>query len=151
MAHGMYARDLSGEGARRFGNRWNSPGTALLYTAESRALALVEVWASSGQDLLADVFVMLELQLPASRDLYAHVDSLPPGWDSLPALPASKQIGDAFVRAGQHLGLWVPSVVVPGDLNLILNPRHAAMAKVKIVSDGRFSIDPRLVGGQPVV
>ncbi len=144
IARSLYARDLSGEGARLYGNRWNSPGTAILYTAESRALALVEVWASSGGDLLGDDFDLLELKLPTDKGLFATLKSLPDGWDSLPPLPPSRQVGDAFVRAGALLGLWVPSVVVPAERNLLLNPRHPAMAKVKVQTVKPFSVDPRM-------
>lgn len=145
LAQRRYARDLSGEGARLFGNRWNNPGTAVLYTAESRALALVEVWASSGFGLLDDDFMLLTLKLPTNRGLYSTLKTLPNGWDSLPPLPASRAVGDSFVREGALLGLWVPSVVVPGDRNLLLNPRHPAMAQVKVQGADRFHMDPRLV------
>ena len=35
--------DLSGEGARRYGGRWNRPGRPIVYAASSAALAVLEV------------------------------------------------------------------------------------------------------------
>lgn len=144
MGRGRYATDLSGEGARLFGNRWNNPGTAILYTAESRALALVEVWATSGGDLLGADFLMLELELPDTPSLYTETKTLPADWNALPAQPATRLVGDAFVREGRFLGLWVPSVVVPAERNLLLNPNHEAMKEVRIRSAEGFPVDPRL-------
>ena len=144
MGRGRYATDLSGEGARLFGNRWNNPGTAILYTAESRALALVEVWATSGGDLLGADFMMLELELPDTPSLYTATKTLPADWNALPAQPATRLVGDAFVREGRFLGLWVPSVVVPAERNLLLNPNHEVMKEVRIRSAEAFPVDPRL-------
>jgi RES domain-containing protein len=72
------------------------------------------------------------------------VDELPRGWDKLPAGPASKRFGDAWVAAKLSLGLPVPSVVASEEKNLMLNPSHPRFQEVRVLSKRHVVLDKRL-------
>ncbi|HTW29085.1 MAG TPA: RES domain-containing protein [Acetobacteraceae bacterium] len=128
--------DLSGEGARRFGGRWNSPGRAVVYFADHPALTVLEVRVHLDLplDLLPDDYVMLEAALP---------DAPPP--EEITALPADpRAAGDAWLAEGRSAVLRVPSIVVPQAHNLLLNPAHPAAARARIEAITPFAFDRRL-------
>ena len=89
---------------------------------------------------------MCSIAIPAAsvatiRDLGL---ALPPGWDSEPRSAASMLFGDNWVRSGLSLGLYVPSVVSPEDMNLIVNDNHTDFRHVKLTAQVPFRLDPRL-------
>lgn len=143
------ADDLSGAGAKKTGGRWNRSGTAMLYAAESIALAVLEtvVHLPGGRPLpLNRTLVRLDVPdadwLAATRfDPAAGV-----GWDALPAGVVSLDWGTAWAAGGATLLALVPSVVVPEAMNVLLNPQHPAMANVKIMRVRRWHYDSRLTG-----
>jgi RES domain-containing protein len=148
LTRGTYTDDLTGHGAALYGNRWNRPGTHLLYTASTRALAVLEVWASSGGDILKQPFEMISLDFPDHDDLYTIVENLPKGWDKLPSADHTQKIGSEFVESNKYLGLWVPSVIVQDEYNFIINPNHPAFPPNPILDKRPFRIDPRLLQNQ---
>lgn len=137
---------FTGEGARRFGGRFNSPGTRAVYAAESLALALVEalVGLTDYEDLYRYVFLRVELDGD-------HVEALPrgelpDGWDARPPTAASRQVGNAWLSEGHPLALRVPSVVVPYSYNYMLNPEHPSFSEIEVHDAEELPVDPRLVG-----
>jgi RES domain-containing protein len=130
---------LSGEGARRYGGRWNPPGTAAVYAAESRALAVLETFVHVALEARALRFVLLTLELPARFKVELHPGARPPR-----ALPASQEIGGAWLEGGAHLALVVPSVLVPQEKNYVLNVAHPQFAGVRVANSEPFSFDERL-------
>jgi RES domain-containing protein len=138
------ATAFDGEGARLHGGRWNSPGTALVYTAESQALAALEllVHLQSSQLLLSFSAV------PASFD-GRSVEALDPGrlprgWRRYPAPPALQQIGDRWAAELRSAVLQVPSAIVPDERNFLLNPAHPDFKKIRIGPPAPFEYDARL-------
>ena len=136
---------FSGEGARRFGGRFNSPGMRAVYVAESLALALAEtlVGLTDYEDLYRYVFFRVELD-------NSHIEALPreklpEGWDARPPRAVSRQVGDTWLREGQHLALRVPSVVVPHSYNYVINPEHPAFDEIEVEGAEELPVDPRLV------
>ena len=129
--------DLSGEGARLFGGRWNSPGRPVVYLADHPALAALEVLVHLDlpHDLLPDDYVLLRAELP---------NEPPELVGDLPADP--RTAGDAWLAARGKAVLRVPSVLVPAASNLLLNPGHARAADARIASAEPFRFDPRLWG-----
>ncbi|MEL6534020.1 MAG: RES family NAD+ phosphorylase [Bacteroidota bacterium] len=145
LSRAAYRKQLSGYGASLNGQRWNSKGTEVLYVAQSRALACSEVVVHLPLSILPDDYYMLEIELPDNAILKSVSEKeLPLGWDSLPHQPQSQRIGDSFVQEGEALGLRVPSVVIPGDFNYMLNPYHPEFSQVKIVGAKPFPFDSRL-------
>lgn len=135
---------LKGEGARRFGGRWNSKGVAVVYTAESLELALLEAIVHLDLDLLPRDYWQVCFELP--DELVApRPKRWPKGWDAPPPYLAQVQgIGDRWVRAGSSLALRVPASVLPERNNLLVNPAHAEISRVREVSRARLEWPGRL-------
>ncbi|BDD11898.1 hypothetical protein FUAX_43300 (plasmid) [Fulvitalea axinellae] len=147
LSRERYKDELSGYGASLNGQRWNSKGTEVVYTAQTRALANSEVAVHLALGILPKDYFMVEIDIPDSlRVLHLPVEELPTGWDSLPAQPASQVVGDRLVSENVYPVLRVPSVVVRGEFNFILNPRHADFGEIKIVETEPFPFDPRYFG-----
>ncbi len=127
--------DLSGEGARRFGGRWNSPGRAVVYAAADPALCVLEVRVHLDvpPELLPDDYVLLRLELPDGS-----VETL----SELPADPGG--FGDAWLAEGRSAVLRVPSAIVAESATLLLNVAHVRAARARVVSTRRFAFDARL-------
>ncbi|PHV11688.1 RES family NAD+ phosphorylase [Chitinimonas sp. BJB300] len=142
-----YANDLSGSGAAIYGGRWNPIGTPAVYAALNPATAALETFAHLGNHD-KQLRVLVTLALPDNPRLYTETSAadLPAGWDSLPAGPASMGHGDRFLQSGMHLGLVLPSILVPEARNIVLNPRHPAFAQITFVQTRPFTFDARLYG-----
>jgi RES domain-containing protein len=136
---------FNGEGARRFGGRFNSPGNLAVYTAESLALALIEtlVGLTDYEDLYQYVFFRVELD--ESHVEILPLDDMPGGWDARPPGASSRHVGDAWLGEKRSLALRVPSVVVPYSHNYVLNPEHPAFGELKVHGAEALPVDPRLV------
>lgn len=135
---------FSGEGARLYGGRWNRPGVAVVYTAGSRALALLELLAHVGavRDLPAYVCIPVDFDKSLARALDAS--RLPKQWRISPAPEATRELGSAWAERLESAVLRVPSVLVPDEHNYLLNPRHPDFRRVRIGIPAPFDVDPRL-------
>jgi RES domain-containing protein len=141
-----YAADLSGNGARLYGGRWNSEGNFALYTSSSRSLALLETLAHTPAKLLqVKEFVLLTLFVPDAMNI-VQIDykKLPAEWDDTEIKLFTQKTGDDFLAAQKGLVLKVPSVLVPEETNFLLNPLHTEYRKVKIVYQRRIHFDKRM-------
>lgn len=143
-----YARryDLSGYGANLFGGRWNLRGTSLLYTAEVRSLAVMEVLVHLTSEELPDDMYLLTLELPAGfSQQELPLADLPDNWRQQGQAYPTALLGHAWLQAGRTLALRVPSVIVPQEHNLLLNPAHPEFAQVRLASEPEpFHFDERL-------
>jgi RES domain-containing protein len=136
---------FTGEGARRFGGRFNSSGTRAVYAAESLALALVETLAglTDYADLYRYVFFRVELDKEHVEAVSS--EDLPKGWDARPPTGATRQVGNTWLSDRRSLALRVPSVVVPYSYNYVLNPKHPAFSELEVQGSEELPVDPRLV------
>jgi RES domain-containing protein len=140
------ATALSGEGARLSGGRWNSPGLPVVYTSSSLSLATLEVLVHlEDPELLANLFSWIPLEIP--DDLVEWIDpaSLPPEWLNDEPGPASRTAGDGWLKSRRSAALAVPSVVTPGEWNILLNPAHPDFPKLLPGPAKPFRPDPRLI------
>ena len=145
LAKEKYINDHSGKGAEIAGGRWNNKGTSVLYASDSRALCAAEIAVRTPLGILPENFILMELEIPHNiKPLELTRDQLPKNWKSYPHSNSTQQIGDNFILKGQFLVMKVPSVVVPGDFNYLMNPQHKDFAKVKIISRTPFEFDQRL-------
>mgnify|MGYP001810454142 CR=1 FL=1 len=145
LSKSKFAADLSGKGAEKSGGRWNSKGTAVVYTSESRALCTTEIAVHTPLGNLPQDYMLVSLEIP--EDILIDeilATQIPAGWKSFPHAHSTQVIGDNFVLAGKFAVLKVPSVVVQGDFNYILNPAHPESARIKIKSIEPFNFDERL-------
>lgn len=145
LSRKKYASELSGIGASKFGNRWNSKGTEIIYCADSRALAMAEVSVHLSLVTLPKDFVMLEIDIPKSIAInILKVENLPENWNDFPHSDGTQKIGDDFIRSNKFCILKVPSAVVKGDFNYLINPHHKEFKKIKIRDFYEFPFDRRL-------
>ena len=140
-----YIHDLSGRGAEINGGRWNSKGVSVVYTAASRALAVLEVAVHTPLGIIPTDYFMATIELRDENNL-VHIDiaDLPLNWNSNPIIKATQLIGDKFAKINRHLVLQVPSATVPGDFNYLINPMHPDFKTVKIIKTEPFEFDMRL-------
>lgn len=133
---------FTGEGARRFGGRWNSAGVAMVYTAESQSLAALEIVVHLDSSELLARYVLIEVGI--DERLMAHLDHrlLHKNWRAKPS--KSREIGDAWVAAGSSVVLEVPSATIPAEKNFLINPRHPDFLRLHLGKPFPFQFDPRL-------
>ncbi len=140
-----YANDLSGTGARLHGGRWNQKGDAVLYTSGSRALALVEVLVHLTNAFLPLNYQLITIYIPDDSILEFPLKSLPKDWKSIEPNESTKKIAAKWLAENEYLALKVPSVVVEGEHNFLINPLHADFSKIKVLKTEPFSFDDRLI------
>lgn len=140
-----YKNDLSGKGAERAGARWNSKGHAMLYTSESRALCTAEVAVHTPLGNIPLNYFLISIDIPDTIDfLELKIIDLSSDWKSLPHSNSTQLIGDQFLEERKCMVMKVPSVVVQGDYNYLLNPAHILFSKIKIVKTEPFEFYERL-------
>lgn len=142
----QFADDLTGNGSRLFGGRWNTEGFFALYTSITRSMALLETLAHTPAKMLdAKDYQLITLSVP--DNIVAEkllLSSLPYEWDAPDTRPFTKRLGDRFLRNKNSLLLAVPCVLMPEEINYMLNPLHRDMKKVKIVYKRRIYFDKRM-------
>jgi RES domain-containing protein len=140
-----FKNDLSGKGAEKAGARWNSKGHAMVYTSESRALCTTEIAVHTPLGNLPVDYFLTTIEIPDTVPvLDLAIAGLPKGWKSIPHSNSTQVIGDNFLAEGKFLVMKVPSAVVQGDFNFLLNPSHKLVSKVKILKTELFEFDERL-------
>ena len=139
------AGDLTGQGAAREGQRWNQAGQRAVYLGMTPEITVLEVLVHLNGVLSAPL-ALCGYDVPDTPGLIAEADlkALPEGWHAIPHRQASATFGGDWLRAGDQLGLLLPSVVVRQARNLLLNPLHPAMAQVVLVHQEPFQLDQRL-------
>jgi RES domain-containing protein len=109
-------------------------------------LAVLEKLVHLDPDLVPVGQVAMEIEVSDALVEMLPPRKLPRHWRRLPAPAATQRLGDAWVAAGTSAVLAVPSVIVPGELNFLINPAHPAAARIRVVARRPFSFDPRLFG-----
>ena len=133
-----------GEGARRYGGRWNSRGVRVVYASTSLALAAVETFVNLEPNLRPADLVSIEGEIPETLEI-ARLDPkvLPANWYATRE-ESLRRFGDEWVEAGETVALLAPSAAVRGEWNLLLNPAHADFSKIKFQEPRMFEFDVRM-------
>jgi RES domain-containing protein len=132
---------FSGEGARLYGGRWNSPGAAVVYTSSTIALAVLE-WRAHLTQWPAPPVMIIEVQF--TPDLVFTPSKLPSNWKQLPAPKAAATVGDHWLASGRSAILQLPSALVPEEFNYLLNPLHPQFGRIQRGRPLLLKVDPRL-------
>ena len=142
-----YSNDLSGNGSRIFGGRWNSEGQYALYTSASRSLALLETLAHIPAKLFGNKkYILVTVFLPDKTSLtFIDEKDLPNNWDALDIQHVTQKVGDNFLEEQKALLLRVPSVLMPEEFNYIINPLHPSMKQVKVIYQREIRFNDRLI------
>jgi RES domain-containing protein len=140
------AAAFTGEGARLYGGRWNSPGKAVVYTSSSLSLATLEVLVHlEDPEVFGKLFSWVLLEIPSEMLETLNPETLPAGWNDSESSRISRAIGDAWLGSMRSAVLAVPSVVTPGEWNYLLNPAHPDFPKILIGAPQAFRPDSRLL------
>ncbi|HEX7478056.1 MAG TPA: RES family NAD+ phosphorylase [Polyangiales bacterium] len=131
------ATAFKGEGARLAGGRWNHKGKRVVYCSESRALAAMESFVNLDPSLAPPELVFIAVDVPDTLITAVKIADLPANWRDYPAPDAVKDIGTDWIAKQTSAALVVPSVVMPDERNVVLNPEHTDFGRIKIVSIGR--------------
>lgn len=146
LTKAKYAKVLSGKGAALFGNRWNSKGVEMIYTSQSRALAMAEVLVHITINQLPKDYKMLSIDVSDVLKIQTLKNAeLPMHWHKHPAGIKTQEIGDQFIMENKYCVLKVPSAVVFGDYNYLINPYHKDFKKITIKRITDFPIDERFL------
>lgn len=139
-------KDLTGTGAKLYGGRWNHRGTAVVYTSETRALATVEFLVHVSLSNAPRGLMIVTIEIPDSivpED--APGASLPKSWRDYPPPRQVADLGTEWAKSGESLLLKVPSAVVEQEYNILINPLHSDMRRVKLQRVEKFEFDKRLM------
>ena len=128
---GVVAEMLSGDGARRYGGRWNSPGRRVVYLGGSLALASMELLVHLRTPAVLRTYRKLRVRIPESLILVVARCDLPADWAAPSLHPATQQIGDRWLHSRASAVLQVPSAVVIGEVNYIVNPLHPDFCRIE--------------------
>jgi RES domain-containing protein len=135
---------FSGEGARRFGGRWNSRGVPMVYASSSLALAAIELFVHLEPNQQPDDLVSVAATLPADEPAERlEPDQLPVGWWT-DDFGQTRAIGDKWIREKSSLALMVPSAALRAEWNVLVNPLHPAVAEIKVAEPLAFHFDARM-------
>lgn len=139
--------DLSGEGARLYGGRWNLPGYAAIYAGGSVSVSLLErltidteLFASERQKL----YSVMEIVVPSELIIHTALENLPQNWDATPPSSASQVFGRNMIKQGV-LCFGVPSVVDKTSMNYLINPLANGFQEVINYQIYPFSLNRRIV------
>ena len=135
---------FTGEGARRYPGRWNSRGIAVVYTAETVSLAVLELLAHLESDELLREYLLFEVKFEEALVESILENNLPAKWRSYPAPAAVRAIGDDWVIEARSAVLSVPSAIVPAERVYVLNPTHVDFPRIRLGEPEPFEMDPRL-------
>ncbi len=135
---------FSGSGARKYGGRWNSPGTAIIYAAQTQSLAVLEMLVHLGGPELLQRYVLIGVEIEQSLVGEVEISELPRNWRANPAPLGLRSIGDDWVKGAGSVVLRVPSVLVPAESNFFLSPAHPDFPKLVVGEPVRFEFDERL-------
>lgn len=132
---------LGVEGTKQFGGRWSSIGTPVLYTSESKSLAFSELAVHIPIVFLPEKYFLATILLPENIKSQIAVLRVPPaGWDYKKFSNKAQQLGDKFMKNNTHLCLKVPSAIIDGAFNYLLNPLHPDYKKLKVERVELFAI-----------
>lgn len=134
---------FSGEGARLYGGRWNRVGQTVIYTAESRSLALLEMRVQD-EPLRAN-YLLIPARLPATVSIETlDVNVLPKDWRTHAGREALQSLGGEWLKQQRSCVLAVPSSVMPAELNYLINPLHPDFKHISLGDPEMLETDIRL-------
>ncbi len=136
---------FSGEGARLYGGRWNSVGMSMVYAAESKALAALELLVHLDQESVLDNYLCIPLRFSEKYLRALDAKGLPSEWRHHPPPRSVQRLGDLWLKDQVSAVLEVPSVLIPGERNYLINPFHSDFSELEQGAPEPFEFDPRVL------
>lgn len=138
------ATAFTDEGAALTGGRWNSPGSRVVYTSASASLAALETLVHLNPAMRFK-YLIFPIEFDEALVEKLPPASLPAGWRDEPPPPATKRLGDAWVKQARTAVLELPSVIIPGESNYLINTSHPDFKNIIMGKPRTFSFDNRLL------
>lgn len=138
-----HCNDLA-KGAELVGGRWNSKGIAVIYASENIALCTAEVAVHVPLGIMPEDYVLVTISVAENSVWELNEQDLPADWFIFPHPSSTQEIGNAFVSDGKYFMLKVPSAVVPGEFNYIINPAHPEAKSLRVQEVRPYRFDKRL-------
>ena len=136
---------FDGEGARRFGGRWNERGTPMVYLGGSVSLAALEIFVHLTAADARLEYVTIQVDIPSGVSIHElKISQLPDNWREEPPPHVCKTLGTEWIKGGETALLRLPSVIVPSEYNTLLNPHHRDARRLKMHPPQRFGFDDRM-------
>jgi RES domain-containing protein len=142
IALAKYATALKASGRAA---RWNPNEAEVIYTAASRSLACLENVVHRNKAGLNDNFRVMTINIPDSIAIQNLTD-LPPDWRAFNQMPHTQQLGAQWIKDGKAAILQVPSSIIDGETNYLINPQHADFALIELIKVESFVFDVRIKG-----
>ena len=139
-----FANDLTGEGARLHGGRWNRKLVPCIYISESRALALLEYTANVNIEDIPRALSMTTFEIPDDQIFQIELSELPGDWAASPAASSTRDLGSSLLVTAKYLVIRIPSAIVPDEFNYLINPAHVNNSYIRIVEVKDFIYHVRL-------
>jgi RES domain-containing protein len=144
LGKARFADQLTGDGAKLHGGRWNLIGTPCIYTSGSMSLSVLEYVVNVSRDEIPPHLCFTVYSLPDDCWKRFRETELPEDWNVSPASETTKRWGTHQLRESNVLALQLPSVILPSEYNYVLNPLHPDFKKIKIKEIVPFSFDRRI-------
>lgn len=136
---------FDGEGAFRFGGRWNSRGQGVVYASGSLSLAVLEMLVHLDPAAHLPELSAISIEVPADLIATQEFSSLDAISGGLPwSLRETRTWGDEWASLRKTAALEVPSAIVPNESNYLINPKHSSFAQFKLGKAVVFPVDTRL-------
>lgn len=116
-----------------------------MYTAESQALAVLEILVHLGAADPLESYALIPVQIDEKFVIRIEVSELPPDWRNYPSPKTLQDIGDEWVRSGRSAVLQVPSALLPSESNFVLNPTHFDFKRLGLGESIPFDFDSRML------
>jgi RES domain-containing protein len=133
-------------GAMLHGGRWNSPGSRVIYAAETYAGALLEILVHANLGRLPKNQRAVRIEIPENVRIESVRPEQVPSWEA-EDMASSRAFGDAWLEAKRTAVLRVPSVVTAGrECNVVINADHAEFGLIRAGEPEIVVWDRRLFG-----
>jgi RES domain-containing protein len=122
--------------------RWHTAGHPVVYTAQSLSLAALEILVHLKQTNDIQPFYAYSAEVP--DPLILKPNAYPARWKS--RLAVSRAFGDAWLEAKTTPAMLVPTIITPGEWNVLINPLHPQFSlKWAVTGPDVHTFDARLL------
>jgi RES domain-containing protein len=132
---------FSGDGGLYVAGRWNHKGTKAIYCSQSISLCTLEWLSHHGLSVSGFSYYKFSIEIPDELICYFNIPDLPQEWSDTPAPNSNRDFAEhCFYIPNKYVAMAIPSVMVPEEFNLLINPLHTAFSSIKstIRSLGEF-------------
>lgn len=137
---------LNGVGGLHRSARWHHKGQPAIYAATSPSLALLEVLVHETSESFRER-TLLQLELDDDTEIVTPQRLVRLLVDAPREEPEklTRDYGAKWLEEQRSLALKVPSIVMPYEHNLVINPAHPRADSLRVTHSDVISLDQRLV------